>query len=159
MGRRPGFYSNDVYRHRLRGSRCVYCGETATTDDHFPPASFSNEGFILPCCSECNSLAGILWPCDFERRAEAVKQGLRRKYRKYLQTPDWAPDEIAELGHNLRGTVQSCQIAKDLVKQRIAWNVVSYLASIDHSNRFVPIVAEESDSIAAARKWLPPTKP
>ncbi|QEO18846.1 hypothetical protein [Acetobacter vaccinii] len=39
---------------------CCYCGEVATTVDHFPPRNiFHNrkypEGYIYPCCFSCNS--------------------------------------------------------------------------------------------------------
>jgi DNA invertase Pin-like site-specific DNA recombinase len=43
---------------RSRGDQCVYCGERADSDEHFPPTSYRNLGYILPACRECNSFAG-----------------------------------------------------------------------------------------------------
>jgi hypothetical protein len=39
---------------------CVYCGNPATTNDHFPPSGFFAEkpgkGATVPCCEQCNHL-------------------------------------------------------------------------------------------------------
>ena len=79
----------NAFRRRIRGNQCVYCGLSADTEDHFPPQSLTHLGVLLPACRECNSMAGTEWCFDFELRCAYVKDKLRKKYQKVLQTPDW----------------------------------------------------------------------
>jgi hypothetical protein len=132
----------DAFRIRLHGRCCIYCGEAANSDEHFPPASYSSRGYILPSCVECNSFAGIACPTDFEARAQFVKNKLKKKYKRHLRSPDWSNDEMSEIGFNLKTGVKVWQKQREIARDRVAWNAISYLASIDHSNDFVPIFAE-----------------
>jgi len=72
-------FTND-FRIRLKGSWCVYCGAPQTEYDHFPPRSLCLDGFLIPCCTECNSLAGVQCPFDLKERIIFVQSKLRQKY-------------------------------------------------------------------------------
>jgi hypothetical protein len=139
------------FRKRIPGKWCVYCGEPASQEDHFPPYSVTLRGLLLPVCSECNVIAGTAHPYNFELRAEFVKDKLRKKYNKLLESLDWENSEIKELGRNLKGKISSWEKRKKIERGRIAWNAVFYLASIDHGNDFAAFLArangsQESDS-------------
>ena len=69
-------------RKRVDGRYCVYCGERATTDEHFPPVAHGLGGFIFPACSECNTFAGTAYARDFQRRAALVKRKIGERYRE-----------------------------------------------------------------------------
>lgn len=129
----------DGFRLSIKGHHCVYCGEVANTEEHFPPKSYTMHGYKLPACSECNSLAGTAHPTNFEARSDYVKGKLRSKYSKHLSVPDWSDDEIEELNYNLREGVKVWKKQKQIIKDRLAWSVQSYLASIDQSSDFVQI--------------------
>lgn len=128
-------FKNDL-RATLKGSKCIYCGDLATEDEHFPPATYGLYGVILPICRECNSLAGTAWPINFEARAEYVKRRLEIKYKTILKTK-WDPEEIQELGFNLKTAVKSCMQKQKSIRARLAWNAMAYLQQIDDGRFFV----------------------
>ena len=132
------------FRITLHGRLCVYCGETATELDHFPPKCHTPHGFLLPACGECNRLAGAAWPDHFEQRASMVRDKLRKRYRKAIGTPEWSRGEIRALGWTLRTGVLKWRTTMEVAKRRVAWNALSYLVSIDRNNDFVPIFAEDA---------------
>lgn len=129
-------------RRRLRGYLCIYCGMLANCDDHFPPRSLCYLGWLLPSCKECNYIAGTKWPLNFTFRAELVKDSLRRKYFSELTTPDWSDEELDELEYNLRNEVIRWQKRKSIIQERLAWNAISYLSSIDQCKDFVKWLVE-----------------
>ncbi len=133
----------DAFRVHIRGCLCIYCGENANTVDHFPPATFSMYGYLLPCCKQCNGLAGTAWPTHFIFRSRLVNDKIRRLYKRLLKTPDWTRCETAALGYNLRCGIQVWQKQREIALGRIAWSAVAYLASIDRNSVFVPIFAED----------------
>ena len=127
----------DQYRIRIGGRRCVYCGEHATTDEHFPPATYGWHGYILPACAECNALAGVVYPTDFVERSLHVKEKLRSRYHRHLRTPEWSDEELDELGYNLRKGVTAWEKQVKILRERLAWNAVNYIQSIDQCSVFV----------------------
>lgn len=58
--KRNGYFYSDQLRKEIKGNFCVYCGDNSNNKEHFPPISLTNKGVILPCCKECNSIAGTL---------------------------------------------------------------------------------------------------
>ena len=149
--RKRGIGHLNAFRMRFKGWFCVYCGEIAIQDEHFPPVSYSMHGFILPCCAECNVLAGTNYPRDFEARADHVKGRLRVRYGLQVGTPNWSNQEINELGPMLKVEAKKWQKTTKISKERVAWNAISYLASIDQCNDFVPIYVEED--FLEQNKW------
>lgn len=159
-------YSHDGLRTRIYGNRCIYCGEISQSDEHFPPRSMTNYGWIFPCCLECNALAGIKYHDSFDARFKYVKEKLKRKYSEYYYFPDWTPAEIEELNGWLKEEVIQCQKAKEYIAKRIAWNAVSYLASIGLDiNSVLPDVelpeteSESELSSLMPRQELPISRP
>ena len=141
----------DAHRIKLHGYRCVYCGEAADSMDHFPPVSYGLHGFLLPACRECNCIAGTKYPLNFEGRMHHVKKRLRQKYKRHLLTPEWTKDEISELGYNLQEGTDLWQKQKQIAKERIAWNALAYLSSIDHNNDFA-VTFVEGDFLEKVKK-------
>jgi hypothetical protein len=117
-------------RKRLRGTRCVYCGEHASAEDHYPPRCVSNIGFVLPACVECNGLASTYHPFNFAARASHVKGRLQHRYGKILHVPKWSEAEITELGRGLSDAVQVIRAQKAIVADRLAWDAVAYAEAI-----------------------------
>ena len=114
----------------------------ADSRDHFPPASLTMRGLLLPCCLECNALAGTDHPVDFALRSMMVKNKLAHKYRKALKVPVWKSDELGEMGRTLKGEIKAWQEKRRIIQSRLAWNAESYLASIDKDNAFADLIAE-----------------
>ena len=141
------YMDTDVLRVRLDGAYCIYCGELAGTWEHFPPKSYSLRGLVMPACQECNAFAGTDYPLDFSKRAELVKDKLRKKYRKNLKSIPWDDEEVSEIGRGLRRSIEIWRKQRKIAEQRIAWNAESYLASIDHTNAFARIFVEEDHSV------------
>lgn len=149
--------TSDQLRVRLRGAQCVYCGEPAGTREHFPPQVTGNEGYILPCCAECNSLAGTAYPFNFWRRANFVKSQIRKKYAKALRVPDWDEHELSQVGVRMRREITAWLKEKKIASDRIAWNVESYLSNIDPDNAFVPIHVDRLATIRLVLQSLSPS--
>lgn len=126
----------DYFRVAIAGEACVYCGEWATQRDHFPPATCERWGYLLPSCAECNRLAGVEHPYDFEQRVAVVKAKLRSRGQRLLQTPDWSREELGELRGNTKREVERWQKRKDLLQKRLAWPAIEYLSRIDHNSVF-----------------------
>ena len=114
---------------RLESNFCVYCGAVADSDEHFPPKSDAISGVIFPACRECNSIAGTIWPHDFRKRAEYVTAHLTKKYC----------DEIDRLDEE----ITRCQRKRNQLSERLAWNAVSHISSIDTGNIFAQNDAED----------------
>ena len=107
-------------RYRLHEKQCVYCGDYANSEDHFPPRSFSSDGLILPSCLECNALASTDFPAEFGKRAELVRKKLLKKYARQINVK-WTEKEIAELGPNLVSMVLAGTNLQNNLQKRIAW--------------------------------------
>jgi len=133
---------NDRFRVRVPGLFCVYCGVYADTDEHFPPVSHSVRGFVLPCCHECNVIAGSAHGTDFKKRALHVKRKLRSRYAKFLRVPIWSADELDEMGYDMKRDIRICQDKKRIVQSRLVWSAEGYLASIGQGKDFVLTNAE-----------------
>jgi len=124
------------YRVRLTGFWCTYCGEPATTEDHFPPKSHSSGGFLIPACKECNCVLSTWWATDFESRCMLVKKRIARRCKTLIESPTWKQSELQELGDTLWSAVENWNQKQDRAKRRLAWNVEAYIASIDRNNVF-----------------------
>ncbi len=101
-----------TYKPIVVNSReCWYCGEPADTKDHCPPLAAIGDGvrtdarWLIPCCSECNSLLGARSHTNPVMRRDAARNLIRTRYRRILQTPEWTDAEIKELDGRLKRTV------------------------------------------------------
>lgn len=144
----------NFFRTRIDGKRCVYCGDPCQSEEHWPPASYGNLGYVLPCCLECNSFAGTEWPTDFLKRCRHVKDKLEKKYYKLAHLPEWSDDELDEIGYGIREGILQCRGESRRAKRRVAWNAMVYLQSIAPDRNFVSRFAEEDISEAESRRNL-----
>lgn len=129
------------FRTRIDGKLCVYCGELASSLEHFPPASYSAHGYLLPCCRQCNSMAGTAYPLNFKLRATYVNERLRSRYARELRVPEWANNELRPLRYNLKTGIKAWQKMQRIARERVAWNAVAYLANIDLFKDFAALDA------------------
>ena len=118
---------------------CYYCGAVAETIDHVVPRSLIesliNSGvdeltavalngsrrMLVPCCRECNGLAGSKYHETLAERAEFVRGRLARRHRKALAMPDWSASELAELSQGLRGFVIAGLYERDDLRRRLRY--------------------------------------
>lgn len=142
----------DIFRVRLRGDWCIYCGEPAQTDEHFPPKSYTMRGVIIPACRECNLFAGTAYCADFAERARHVHTKLRKKYGRLLAVPEWSQEEIAETGPGIKSVLKRWKVEVSDIKRRLAWDAVSYLRLIDRSGEMEAASAEMAKAIARDKK-------
>ena len=107
---------------------CVYCGMLATQTDHFPPIAYvPRYGVLLPACGECNRFARDLYPYDFSKRVQHVKNRIGRKYRSVLATPTWCAEELDELSGFMRKASVEWRDEKRITRARLAWDVNKHL--------------------------------
>lgn len=142
---------NDEFRIKVEGLDCVYCGERASSMDHYPPKSVSYHGLLLPCCLECNSSLGASHPFSFANRCKMAKDNIRRKFKKILNMPVWDSEELDEMSYSMRENIKSCERTKKIVEERLAWNARSYLSSLKSVKDFAAIIAECDIIINSAR--------
>lgn len=138
-GRRDKIYCSDKCRfadwregHREVAKPCRYCGLASSTIDHVPPQSVRPrlqelglsgryEFIEVWCCSECNSLLGARALWTISDRKKFIKQALRRRYKKYLLSPDWSDREVSLLDGWLQRFVINRSIEKERIQARLLW--------------------------------------
>lgn len=118
-------------RIRIDGKYCVYCGEVADTEEHFPPKSVTNNGYLFPCCRECNSLAGDREPHDFDKRINLVKTALYDRNKGVLKAAPWSDEELEGLQGRLKKYVSDLEKDRRRAQARLSFNPRAYLGSID----------------------------
>lgn len=131
-----------MFHKNIAGSLCVYCGEPATTKDHFPPKSASKTGVLLPACNECNGFIGNRYPFDFDGRCASIKLRIKNKYMKILNSPSWSEEELNELTDKLRSYVENGFKQKELIRCRIDWNIKAYIDYIDIEGHFDMLIEQ-----------------
>lgn len=111
---------------------CVYCGLVAATVDHIPPRTVRPSLIALGyqdlypfievrACLECNSTLSDrpLW--DVQSRKDHIKDRLKRKYKRYLELPDWSPDDLAEMGYKMRLHITQGLAIRAVTRARISY--------------------------------------
>lgn len=113
--------------------RCVYCGELAEVWDHVPPISWADSVdreatrvwfACLPACGECNVILSDRPIFEISARCWETKKGLRRKYRKVLQMPEWEEEELAALTPAMRLDVTRHLALARQIRKRISFPVL-----------------------------------
>lgn len=146
----------DSQRIRIKGDKCLYCGQPAETDDHFPPLAFTGpcgRGFLLPACTECNGIVGARYPTNLWKRCDAVKAGIRRKYRKILKAPLWDDEDLEEMSETFRKGLAACTRTKELIGERLVWSAESYLSRIVEPRDFADYVARINITPESEPDW------
>jgi len=152
MGRATRF--EDWFRHRIDGPYCVYCGDFFSEMDHYPPATETRQGVLIPSCNECNSILSNLRFERFEDRVKYVKKKLKSRYKKALETPEWSEEELSELGQSLREAAVLWREQQRFIRKRVAWDAETYLRSIDTGNDFAQANAEMTSIILKEKERM-----
>ena len=154
MSIKDSFRTTNEFRVRIDGKFCVYCGELAGALEHFPPASYSLHGYLLPACHECNCMAGTSYPLDFQKRAELVNSKIRFKYRKELRVPEWSNSEMRPLRYNLKKGIEQWQKMQRIARERVAWSALAYLSNIDMNTDFAALDALKGITLESEESCL-----
>jgi len=122
-----------------KDGECYYCGNTATTKDHLTPVSyiyntgnrrkkryFLDKKNLVPCCSQCNSIANDLMFDSVEEKREHIQERLKSKYRKLLNMPEWTDEEIDEMGTTFQVDLRITMMAKKWMINRISYPDIIY---------------------------------
>lgn len=141
---------DDTLRKRLAGKWCVYCGELADTIEHFPPATFGREGYLLPCCSECNRLAGTDYPVNFSARSELVKERLSNCH-KLPRLPDTVKSALELQDKDWSLFLEDLQTWRRL-SQRLVWNAELYFGLIGGTSNSADSAAKTVSTIESEQK-------
>lgn len=115
---------------------CVYCGMLADSVDHIIPISIlgklsnlSNEieSNTIPCCRECNYLAGSSFFQSFADKKTYVNGQIRAKYYKTLRIPEWSKEELKDVGPNARTDICAFIRKKQIILERL-----EYVSPLEH---------------------------
>lgn len=137
---RGGSLLVDFLRRRINGERCVYCGSRSESDEHFPPESYGDFGYILPACRECNSLAGTAYPTSFVERAKFVQEKLRSRAPRFTFSSELTiADVLALPEESWIGQLQA-EREKIAYRERVAWDALAYVATL--TKRKLPFVSD-----------------
>ena len=107
---------------------CIYCGIPANALDHIIPVSYTdvsrkaakyNKNNTVPCCNECNTTLSDKWLPTISERASFILEKYNIKYKKLLNSPDWAEWEIEELRGNMKKIVLENKTKKLLLQERL----------------------------------------
>lgn len=106
---------------------CVYCGLSGYTKDHLLPVTVTGEAVrrfvaVVPACQQCNSAIGDRCSYRISERREEAHRHIEQRYRKLLiAKKQWTPDELRQLGPNLRSKVENSLARAEVVEARLAW--------------------------------------
>jgi hypothetical protein len=136
----------NAFRIRIHGDQCVYCGEHAASDEHFPPASYGNLGFLLPACRECNSFAGTAHPLNFVKRSAYVKEQIKSHAPRFTFTSETTLQDILARPEGVWLTEMRAEKRKLGFRNRFNWDSLAYIATIQTRRyRFIPDMSHEVD--------------
>ena len=105
-------------------SRCYYCGVPATCMDHFPPIVLyetGGEAWLIPSCTECNSILGSDFHYTLEQRKAHVKYQLEKRYKKVLAIPEWTDDELIDMEYALLQHIENSRLLREQVIDRLSY--------------------------------------
>jgi 5-methylcytosine-specific restriction endonuclease McrA len=115
---------------------CVYCGGPHQAWDHVMPASLTagvefwrpgvrqsyRQGLnLVPCCHECNSLAGDSPFISITAKRKYIKRLLAKRYSKHSQTVIWDREELIGLGRTLKTHIIRGQQKCAVIEARLSW--------------------------------------
>lgn len=110
---------------------CAYCGERYTDIEHLVPHSWFEKvsakagdywTWLLPSCSECNSIASDQLFATPRNKREYVQKRLIARYDFAFISEQWTQEEIEELGPNLRQYVSANQAKAENIRERVKYD-------------------------------------
>ena len=132
-------YNYSALYNNNKAYECAYCGANADTKDHVIPVLameymvkfkiFEIESEIVPCCRECNSLAGSKLFSSFQKKKEYIQT---RIYERYSKIIPWTEEEIeeADLLGNLKKKVMVSNSERLYHKARWKYQNLDYVGEI-----------------------------
>lgn len=111
----------------MRDLVCFYCGDNTNeiVRDHVRPVSISRSfrdydlRDTVDCCVECNSALSDNFVFTLEERAAFLYNFYSKKHKKLLQIADWSEQEISEMGHRMRSTIEASLVLKNAMVFRL----------------------------------------
>ena len=109
---------------------CTYCGMPADTQDHVVPISIMAkladlsidiELAKIPCCRECNTLAGDIFFNSFSEKKDFIRGRLRERYQKIFNMPAWNEDELNEMGPIAKIEIKAFINKKKILLERLEY--------------------------------------
>ena len=82
----------------------------------------SNRILAVDCCLECNGLLGSDYDQTIIHRRLRLRERLKHKYARLLETPDWTDYELAQLGPRLQQRVIVKLAQRDWLRQRLQYD-------------------------------------
>jgi hypothetical protein len=93
---------------------CVYCGMPCTGVDHFPPLKhvhvIESGHVVVPCCKECNDMAGDSLQESLEERTNYIKTKIYQKYKHKFLWNAWDDPEVREVVERLGWRLSGCTV-------------------------------------------------
>lgn len=104
---------------------CIYCGTIAEHLDHLVPKPWTGYATrrlvpTVPSCGDCNVRIRDRLTTSIHERASIVAEGLRKKHKKLLLTPERTPAELDEFEGRLLVSVRAAQARRAEVIRRLA---------------------------------------
>lgn len=119
-----------------QGIPCIYCGTPSIDKEHVVPISWINElkelkfmgidvdvpeEIIVPSCHECNLFASGTIFKSIKEKKRYIKEKLYKRYKKFLNSPEWTEQEIMELDGRLRQHVFITNEIIKIVRKRLKY--------------------------------------
>lgn len=135
---------------------CTYCGDYNQCRDHVRPISYDsvfrhyhyyeNGNNIVPCCMQCNTLAGDVFCNNIQEKAEYLE---RRYFLRYgsCRRIEWTDEELSELDGMLKSYVQG----KEFERRLIRWKLDN-LQRVSNGFDVIPIHEPSKEEIDKARQ-------
>lgn len=77
------------------------------------------KGTTVPACGECNGLLGSVPLTTIAERAAHLVSRYRKKNARLLAMPDWSQEEIAQLGHSMRKSVEADLYSRQVILDKL----------------------------------------
>ena len=75
----------------------------------------------VPACRECNSTLSGARILTIKERREAIKEKIRKKYRKFLSMPQWDDEELEEVSPEMRKYIMASLAIANHTRARLRW--------------------------------------
>lgn len=113
-----------VRYNREEGLTCFYCGEIANARDHITPVACEGARIFkgketVNACNECNNFLGANAPYNLYDRLKLLEAKMIQRYKLDKSVPEWAEEELNELGTNLRSHVRGWQAKRHRAQDRL----------------------------------------
>lgn len=120
-----------LYEFIDNNGACMYCGLRASTYDHVIPLSFAStllgvakrigKLVAVPCCRECNSIAGAKVFKSIAQKRRYLQDRLAWKYSDLLCMPRYTEQDLVQYGPWLKKFIEVSMVRRDLIEKRIKW--------------------------------------